>query len=146
MDAALDELDERILDALKKDARATVVDLAKQTMAPRSTVAERIRRLRRAGVITAYTIRIDPRAVGKGQSAFVLIQVQPTPASEDVAMRLSRLEGVEETHIITGEWDIVLKLRGRDMPDLYEVHRRIVAVPGVGRVATFPCSKTVREP
>jgi Lrp/AsnC family transcriptional regulator, leucine-responsive regulatory protein len=62
---ALDDKDEALLLALERDARASVVALAREIGLSRSATQERLGRLERSGAIAGYTVlrgRADGRA------------------------------------------------------------------------------------
>ncbi|MBV8933478.1 MAG: Lrp/AsnC family transcriptional regulator, partial [Kutzneria sp.] len=67
----LDDLDWRLLDELQADARASFNELARRCGVSAPTVAQRVRRLEEAGVITGYRATVDPSAVGLGIQALV---------------------------------------------------------------------------
>ncbi|TJW78491.1 MAG: winged helix-turn-helix transcriptional regulator, partial [Mesorhizobium sp.] len=60
----LDDLDRRLLEILIKDSRTSLKELAQQVGLSSPSVAERLRRLEDRGVIRAFTIEIDPQALG----------------------------------------------------------------------------------
>jgi Lrp/AsnC family leucine-responsive transcriptional regulator len=80
-------------------------------------VAERVRRLERAGVITGYRAEIDPRMVGYPMTA--IIRIKPAPGRlqriPEVAAELSQ---VSECHRITGEDCFYLKVYLRSIEEL----------------------------
>ncbi|TIX99018.1 MAG: winged helix-turn-helix transcriptional regulator, partial [Mesorhizobium sp.] len=62
--ADLDAADLKILRLLEKDARTSTAELARSVGLSAPSVAERIKRLQESGVIEAYTVRINPAALG----------------------------------------------------------------------------------
>ncbi|MDI2127895.1 Lrp/AsnC family transcriptional regulator [Yinghuangia seranimata] len=68
---ALDATDRRLLAELQSDARASYNELARRVGLSPPTVAERVRRMERAGVITGYHAHVDPAAAGRGVVALV---------------------------------------------------------------------------
>lgn len=147
MTVALDELDRDILSYLERDARTGAAELARTLGQPRTTVAERIKRLEDRGVIKGYTTRIDHAALGKGVVAFVMASFTPASGTSqrEVAKRIARLEGVEEVYVITGEWDIVAKVRGASIEEIGDVVlERMRTTPGVARTLTMTAFTTIR--
>ena len=61
---SLDAVDAKLLDALSRDARITIADLARLVGLSGPSVSERIRRLEEAGVISGYAATLDPKALG----------------------------------------------------------------------------------
>ncbi|AYY14931.1 Lrp/AsnC family transcriptional regulator [Actinobacteria bacterium YIM 96077] len=73
----LDPVDWRILAILQDDASITNKALAERVGLPTSSCHERVRRLRRTGVITGVRAVVDPAAVGRGLQAIIAVQLRP---------------------------------------------------------------------
>ncbi len=125
----MDELDLAILRELQRDARAPVAELARAVGRPRTTVAARLEKLVEEGVVRGFKPVLDLRKLGYRITAFVLMKVRRTRPIGGRSNQLVLVEElvrkgafggvwVEEAHIITGQYDILLKLRARDMEDL----------------------------
>ena len=108
----LDEKDFTILKYLQEDARISVRKLGKLTKIRPSTVHNRISRLVKEGVITQFTIKIDPEKIGENFTVFMLVSGTLDKYIDD---RFMRSEHILEVHGITGEYDLLMKLRFKDM-------------------------------
>jgi DNA-binding Lrp family transcriptional regulator len=106
--AALDDSDRRLLDALRSDGRASLKQLASATGLRPTTVYNRMRKLAAGGVIERYTIRVNPEAVGESFVAFVLVSGLPERFTDDWLLRNRH---VAEVYGVTGEFDLLMKLR-----------------------------------
>jgi len=113
----LDETDRRIIGELTKEGRVPLAELGRRVSLSSPAVAERVRRLERAGVITGYRAEIDPRMVGYPMTA--IIRIKPAPGRlqriPEVAAELSQ---VSECHRITGEDCFYLKVYLRSIEEL----------------------------
>jgi Lrp/AsnC family transcriptional regulator, leucine-responsive regulatory protein len=113
----LDEIDRRIIGELTKEGRVPLAELGRRVSLSSPAVAERVRRLERAGVITGYRAEIDPRMVGYPMTA--IIRIKPAPGRlqriPEVAAELSQ---VSECHRITGEDCFYLKVYLRSIEEL----------------------------
>lgn len=129
--ARLDELDLRILSELSRDGRVPLSRLAQRLRVPRTTVNFRLLRLREEGIVGGFRAEIPPEKLGYRLVAFVLVKVRRTRPidgmsnQEVLARSLVRqtaedpsLPWVEEAHIITGEYDLLLKVRARELDQL----------------------------
>src|SRR5262249_53872725 len=76
-DDLLDAVNRRLLSELEQDARLSTAELARRVNLSPPAVAERVRRLEQAGVITGYRAVIDPRAVGYPLAA--VVRIRPAP-------------------------------------------------------------------
>lgn len=99
----MDDLDENIIDVLKKDSRRPFVEIAEQLQVSEGTIRSRVRRLTDDGVIKGFTIKTSSRNV----KAMVEIRVDVNTNTEDVADFLSNREGVTEVYEVTGDQDII---------------------------------------
>jgi DNA-binding Lrp family transcriptional regulator len=147
----LDEIDLRIVAALRKDARAPAADVGRDLDVPRSTVSERIKRLEDRGIIQGYTVKVDHERIGEGATAFILLRFRPDPGQRDqnisLSRQLGRLPGVEEVHMIAGEWDAIAKVRSSDLKTLFDQQMESIRrLPGIERTVTMTCFTTVKEP
>jgi Lrp/AsnC family leucine-responsive transcriptional regulator len=143
----IDEKDQKILDELLEDASQRVTELAAKLKMPRTTVQERIKRLRKLGVIKKFTIQIDYSKLGKPATAFILISFQQGAVSQKkLAQEIAKLPEVVEAHLITGEWDILVKVRSDSMQSVGSlVVDKLRMMEGVGKTMTCVSFAAVKE-
>ena len=121
----IDDTNRRLLVELQDDARLTLAELGRRVGLSAPAVAERLARLEEDGVITGYTAKIDPRALGYELSA--VIRIRPAPRElKKVAELAQRTPEVVECNRITGEDCFIFKLHLRDVDHLEEVIDRFV--------------------
>ena len=109
--AALDDSDRRVLEQLRTNGRASLKEIAQKTGLRPSTVFNRIRRMSDAGVIERFTIRVNPQAVGEDFVVFVLVSGLPEKFADEWLLRNRH---VAEAFGVTGEYDLLIKLRFAD--------------------------------
>ncbi len=128
--AALDELDRRLLSALREDGRAPVAELARRLGVARATVNGRIDRLVASGTIIGFSVRVreelDPLAI----RAISLIEVEGR-TTDDVIRRLRGLPEVVALHTTNGGWDLVAELTTETLAEFDGVLGRIRSIEGV---------------
>ena len=123
MESELDNLDRRLLDELQRDARLSYSALGRRVGLSQPAVAERVRRLEDAGVLTAYRARIDRTRAGVAVTAF--LRVQCTADRFQAVHRLSReLTAVLECHHITGGDCFLIKVTAGTIARLERVIER----------------------
>ncbi len=147
-DARLDQKDHVILDALKKDARKTIAELSHALGIPRATVHERITKLRRLGVIKRFTIEQDYKKTGLPTLAFVFASCDRTSkiTHAKIAAKLSGISGIYGVYLISGEWDILIKVRGKSIEDIgMHTLERIRKSPGIFKTHAVSCFDTVLD-
>jgi Lrp/AsnC family transcriptional regulator, leucine-responsive regulatory protein len=144
----LDSKDEAILLELKKNARQSTKTIAKKVGIPRVTVHDRIRKMVESGVITSFTTAVDQGKIGLPTMMFVFVSFLPNHdiSQRQLAHRIALFTGVEEVHIVSGEYDLLLKVRGSSLEEIGRlVVDRLRQVKGVGNTVTFACFETVKD-
>jgi Lrp/AsnC family transcriptional regulator, leucine-responsive regulatory protein len=121
----LDPINQRLLEELQADARVTMAELGRRINLSAPSVAERVQRLERAGVITGYRAEVDPKAIGFPIAA--VVRVRPTTRQLQKIPELAReIPEVVDCHRITGEDCFFVKLHLRSMDDLEEILDRFI--------------------
>ncbi len=133
----LDNIDFKILAALRDDARMTNRELAEKIGLSPSPCLRRVRLLEEAGVIRGYTIRVDQAALGYPVSVFATVRMdtQNGEVLEAFQTKISRCPEVVECYLMTGNSDFLLKIMVSDLPS-YErfLKQTLTRIPGVGRI------------
>ena len=106
----LDDIDRALLRELVADGRATLAHLASTAGLSVSAVQSRVRRLEARGVITGYTVRVAPDALGQQLSAFVAITPLDPSEPDDVPARLEHISEIESCNSVAGEDSYVLQV------------------------------------
>ncbi|RDH77735.1 Lrp/AsnC family transcriptional regulator [Mycolicibacterium moriokaense] len=123
MSEPLDDIDRVLARALVADGRATLAQLAAIAGLSVSAVQSRVRRLEARGVVTGYSARINPEAVGHMLSAFVAISPLDPSQPDDAPARLEHIEAIESCHSVAGEESYMLLVRvesARALEDLLQ--------------------------
>ena len=114
-----DRIDRKILDILQRDGRIAMTELASQVGLSASPCTERVRRMERGGVITGYHARVAPETLGKTLLVFVEIKLASKSADvfERVRNELLHMPEVMECHLVSGDFDYLVKFRLRGMKE-----------------------------
>jgi Lrp/AsnC family transcriptional regulator, leucine-responsive regulatory protein len=114
----MDPVDSDILGILREDGRISWRDLGAAVGLSANAAADRVRRLRRAGVITGFVALVDPAAGGRRLESLVGVTLAPGTDSDDFAMAAARLEPVTEVLHLAGAPDYQLRVACRDTAEL----------------------------
>jgi len=145
----LDAVDERILDALQRDARLSSADLAELVSLSASPCWRRVKRLEELHVIRGYHARIDTTKLGWHVTALVQVSLEQKGASHLHAFEASvaRLAQVVACHCISGHYDYQLTVVAESLSQFSEFAREhINGFPGVKEVNTAFVVKEVKAP
>lgn len=114
-------------------------------MAPSATL-ERLRKLEERGVIQGYEVRLNPKKIGLGLTAFIYIRTQDKHGEVDASDRLMQHPNVLEVHHIAGEDCFLVKVRAYDTEDLGRLLRtEISTLPGLISTRTTIVLGTLKE-
>jgi len=120
-----DRIDRKIAAALVADGRSTLKELAAKTGLSVSAVQARVRKLESDGVISGYTARVDPEALGLPLAAFIALTPLDPDHEYDIPDLLADLPGIEACHSVAGEASFMLYVRVGGPTALEELIREI---------------------
>ena len=144
----LDEKDVALLELLQENARLTVKELSRKIGSPITTTHARLKRLEREGFIKAYRAILDPKKLGFNTLAYIFISFSREKGLDQrkVASEIAKIPEVQEVHIITGEWDILAKVRVSNVDALGElVVNKLRNIEGVEKTYTSVVLENVKE-
>ena len=104
----LDKKDIQLLEILEKDAKSSVQFLSEETGIPASTVHHRIKKLERNGIIIGYNAELNPKIMGKGFSAYVMVNGSPEKYLDE---EFFQNKHVAEVSAVTGNYDLIIKIQ-----------------------------------
>ncbi|MFM7295298.1 MAG: Lrp/AsnC family transcriptional regulator [Burkholderiales bacterium] len=124
-----------LLDILRRDARRSVAEIARELGLARATVQERIRRLEEGGVIEGYTVRLNPAHSRSRVTAHTLVRIDARKA-DGLYAKLKRMPSVSGIYAISGEFDVLVVLQAETTADLDEALDILGRYDGVERTQT----------
>lgn len=120
----LDDIDRHILEALSRDSRISLKELARLAGLSSPSVSERLRRLEERGVIRAFTVEIDPQALGYQLQA--IVRIRPLPGKLHVVRKLIEdTPEFGECDKVTGDDCYVARLFLRSIDQLDSILDRV---------------------
>jgi len=136
----LDNKDYRILELLKQNSRASIRDVAKKANLRPSTVHQRILKLKEKNIIEKFTLKLNNKEVGENFIVFMLIATE-----KEIDNKTFNNEHIKEVFGITGEYDIMLKLKFKDVEEFnnYIIHFR--KEQGIKKTLTMVSTITLKE-
>lgn len=144
----LDRLDRKILGALQEDGRISFTDLGNRVGLSTSPCLERVRRLERDGFIRGYRAVLDPQLLGVELLIYVEISLDYTSPDifEQFKAAAVELPQVQECHLVSGDFDYLIKIRIADMAAYRELLGEILhGLPGVRDTKSYVVMEEVKE-
>src|ERR1700722_2633229 len=118
--APMDDTDRQIVEALRADGRMSTRALAALIPTSRASAYARVARLEREGVITGYAALVDPVRYGYALSAYVYLDIAQR-SWKSVRGQLLSMPEIDHVALVSGEHDILLRVRARDAVSLRDV-------------------------
>ena len=153
MSGKLDEKDSAILRLVQANSKLTAKQISKKVNAPITTVFAKIKRMEDLGIIKEYRAIVAFEKLNVGTAAFVLASVSyrtnvdGAPVSQRaVAKEIAKFPEVQEVHIITGDWDLLVKLRAENVDAVGKfVVDKLRLIQGLEKTLTCMVFETVKE-
>ncbi|MEO9780373.1 MAG: Lrp/AsnC family transcriptional regulator [Sedimentitalea sp.] len=105
----MDKTDERLIAALRDNARASLSDLALTLNLSRTTVRSRIERLQQSGQILGFTVVMKEDTLRDPVRGLMMIGIEGR-GTERVIRQLRGLAAVRAVHSTNGRWDVIVEL------------------------------------
>jgi len=144
----LDDKDRKILLQLVDNGRKSVVEISNELGMPRATVQERMRKLTEKGVIKRFTVLPDYTKIGKEVTAFILVSFsgESNLSQRILANEIAKIPEVYEISLISGEWDIILKVRAGSVSEIGTlVIDKLRMMRGIQKTQTCVSFQTIKD-
>jgi Lrp/AsnC family leucine-responsive transcriptional regulator len=153
MTIKFDEKDLAILALIQENSKLTAKQIAKKVDAPITTVFAKTKRMEELGVIREYRAILAPEKLKSSTAAFILASVSYRTKAEDipisqrvVAEEIAKFPEVQEVYIITGDWDLLVKLRAESVDAIGKfVIDKLRLIKGLEKTLTCMVFETVKE-
>jgi Lrp/AsnC family transcriptional regulator, leucine-responsive regulatory protein len=143
-----DRFDARILSALQRDGRLSVVELAESIGLSPTPCARRIKALESSGAIEGYAALLDPARIGL--AVLAIVQVKLTEHTDETVARFEKeillMDEVTKCFAMTGSYDFILEVYGKDLDALSNVVlKKLIRVPNVRDMQSSVVLATVKR-
>lgn len=133
----LDKIDRALIRALRRNARQTNVDLAREVGLSPSACLRRVGILEQSGVIRGYTAIIANALAEDGH--VVIVRISLARQTEDILnafeAEVLKHPEIQQCYLMTGEEDYLLHLAVEGAGDYERIHKEILSrLPGVARI------------
>jgi DNA-binding Lrp family transcriptional regulator len=129
---------------LAEDSTRSYAELGRLMHLSAPAVHERVKRLKKDGVIKVTVAQLDGAKVGRPLLAFVHVDTTSWAVTRQL-LKLKELPEVEEIHTVTGESAMLLKVRTRDTQGLEHLLERIHAIEGFTGTRSYIALSTYLE-
>ena len=144
----MDEMDHRLVAALRRDGRATLSDLAHDLGVTRTTVRARMARLMASGEIAGFTVLTRADLATAPVRGLMMLQVEGR-GTDRVMAKLSGIPEVMAFHTTNGTWDLIVEIETDTLERFDQALFAIRRIEGVTRSETnllLSSRRPVRRP
>jgi DNA-binding Lrp family transcriptional regulator len=148
----LDEKDLAILNLIQENSKLTARQIAQKIKSPITTVFAKIKRMEKQDIICEYRAILATEKLASGTTAFILASVSykkkndETTSQRIVSKEIALFPEVQEVHIITGDWDLLIKLRTESVKAVGEfVVDKLRLIDGLEKTLTCMVFETIKE-
>jgi len=131
----MDKTDERLIAALRHDARASLSDLALGLSLSRTTVRARIERLQQRGDILGFTVVLRQDTLRDPVRGLMMIGIEGR-GTERIIRQLQGLAEVRAVHSTNGRWDVIVELGTETLEQLDAALSKIRRFDGISTSET----------
>jgi Lrp/AsnC family transcriptional regulator, leucine-responsive regulatory protein len=124
-----------------------ISSLAKNLKTPSTTLHYNIKNLEKEGIIKKYSAVLDHKKAGQEFCSFILINLSNEEYAdpEKIANELSKHEEVESVDICTGDWEIIIKVRAKNIDEYYEFAKRVFSKKGINKIKSLNSLKQIKS-
>jgi len=131
----MDDLDRRLISALRVDGRAPLSELAKSLGVSRGTVQNRLERMLASGVILGFTVRVKSAASSDRIRAIMMIEVSGK-STRRIAQSLRGLPQIHALHSTNGAFDLIAEIEVENLAEFDRVLSTVRMIEGIARSET----------
>ncbi|MFA8432993.1 MAG: Lrp/AsnC ligand binding domain-containing protein [Marinifilaceae bacterium] len=134
----IDEVDQKILSYLIKNARMPFLEIARECGISGAAIHQRVKKLEDAGVIDGSRFIVKPQALGYEVCAFIGIFLDHAHQYKSVVKEIKAIPEIVECHFTTGNFTFLVKMLCRDNQHLMDVLiNTLQNIPGIAKTETF---------
>ncbi|MFH1770363.1 MAG: Lrp/AsnC family transcriptional regulator [archaeon] len=124
-----------------------IARVAKKLQEPSTTLHYNIKKLEKEGAIKEYKAVFNHKKIEEGFCVFVLINLSPDEYGdpERVGRELVNIPEIESIDILTGDWEMVLKIRTKDQDEYYELVKNVLSRKGIIKMTTLTSLKQIKS-
>ncbi|MDD4143395.1 MAG: Lrp/AsnC ligand binding domain-containing protein [Prolixibacteraceae bacterium] len=134
----IDELDEKILKLITKNARIPFLEVARECGVSGAAIHQRVQRLLNIGVVSGSEFIVDPEKIGYNTCAYMGIYLEKAKYHIQVVKALRKIPEIVECHYTTGQYAIFIKIQTKTNKHLKDlIDNELQQIDGVLRTETF---------
>ena len=142
------DLRTKLIDLLKKGyATPQIAKIAKKLKEPASTIHYNLKKLEAEKKIIGYKAVFNHKIIDEGYCTFLLINLSPDEYGdpERITKELAIFDKIESINIVTGDWELLLKVRTKDQDEYYDFIRNVITRKGISKIKSLTTLKEIKS-
>lgn len=136
--ADIDQLDEKILKLITKNARIPFLEVARECGVSGAAIHQRVQRLFNIGVLTGSEFLVNPQKLGYNTCAYMGIYLEKAKYHTQVVLAMRDIPEIVECHYTTGQYAIFIKIQTKTNKHLKKIiDEKLQEIEGIARTETF---------
>ncbi|MDX9880879.1 MAG: Lrp/AsnC ligand binding domain-containing protein [Prolixibacteraceae bacterium] len=134
----IDELDEKILKLITKNARIPFLEVARECGVSGAAIHQRVQRLLNLGVVSGSEFIVNTQKLGYNTCAYMGIYLEKAKYHQQVVKALETIPEIVECHYTTGSYAIFIKIQTKTNKHLKKIiDEQLQEIDGIARTETF---------
>jgi Lrp/AsnC family transcriptional regulator for asnA, asnC and gidA len=134
----IDELDEKILRLITKNARIPFLEVARECGVSGAAIHQRVQRLLNLGVVSGSEFIVNPSKLGYNTCAYMGLYLEKAKYHTQVVAAIKNIPEIVECHYTTGSYAIFIKIQTKTNKHLKRIiDEDLQEVEGIARTETF---------
>lgn len=123
-----------------------IARIARKLKEPSATIHYNIKKLEQEGAVKAYKAVFDGKKVDEGFCTYVLINLSPDEYGdpERICKDLAKHPEIESIDIVTGDWEIILKVKVKSQEDYFGFVKNVISRKGIDKIKTLTSLKQIK--
>ena len=123
-----------------------IARIAKKLQEPSTTLHYNIKKLEQEKAVLSYKAVFDYKKIDEGFCTYVLISLSPDEYGnpERIGKDLSKHSEIESVDIVTGDWEMVLKVRVKDQDEYYQFIKNVISRKGIIKIKSLVSFKQMK--
>ena len=138
----------QVLVSLFKEGYCTpqIARIAKKIREPSTTIHYNVKKLEQEGAIKTYKAVFDYKKINEGHCTYLLMNLRPEKYGEpeEIAKELAKHPNVESVDIVTGNYELIAKLRTKDIDEYYAFVKMAVKKYSLAKIISLTSLKQVK--
>jgi Lrp/AsnC family transcriptional regulator for asnA, asnC and gidA len=145
MQTNLDKIDQDIIRILQQDSSTPFVDVAEKIGVTDGTIHQRVRKLKKSGVIKRFTVELNNEKLGNESLTYATITIEPGYI-ENVSKEMGKHPQIQEIHEVHTQGQLLIKLRASSPEETRNIIvEELRKIEGITNTELIPVYKTWKE-